>query len=80
MVHIGRRCTIEEAKRCIPEQNHPPNPVLVSASAVDPEISHVCGLEVERRSTPGDKKGRGTPPLDPQISLRYPAEDVSKAV
>ena len=55
---------MEEAERCIPEQNRPPNPVLVSASAVDPEISDVCGLEVERRSTPGDKKGRGTPPLE----------------
>ena len=80
MANIGRRYTIEEAERSIPEQNCPANPVLASASAVDYAIIDVYGLKVERRSTPRDKKGRGTPPFEPQISIRYPAEDVSRAV
>ena len=80
MANIGRRCTVEEAKRSIPEQNRPPNPVLASALAVDYAIIDIYGLKVERPLTPRDKKGRGTPPFEPQISLRYPAEDVSRAV
>ena len=80
MANIGRRCTIEVAERSIPEQNCPAKPVLASASAVDYAIIDVFGLKVERRSTLHDKKGRGTPPFDPQIGLRYPAEDVSRAV
>ena len=53
------------------------NLILASALAVDPEISDVLGLEVERRSTLRDKKGTGTPMLETQICIRYPDKDVS---
>ena len=78
MANIGRRCTIEVAERSIPKQNRPPNRFLASSLAVDYSIANVFGLEVERRSTPGNYTARGKPLFEPQISLRNPAEDVSR--
>ncbi|EJK47174.1 hypothetical protein THAOC_34128 [Thalassiosira oceanica] len=51
MANIGRRCTMEVAEECIPEQNCPLVPILASAEAVAPAITDDFGLEVERRST-----------------------------
>ncbi|EJK56108.1 hypothetical protein THAOC_24067, partial [Thalassiosira oceanica] len=76
----GRRCTMEVAEGCIPDQNRPPITILVSAKAVDPAITDDIGLEVERRSTPRNFTARRTPPFETEISLRYPAEDVSRSV
>ena len=50
MANIGRRCAKEVAEVCIPDQNCPPFTILASVEAVDPEITDVFGLIVERRS------------------------------
>ena len=71
---------MEVAEECIPEQNRPLVPILASAKAVDPAITDDFGLEVERRSTPRTFTARRTPPFETEISLRYPVEDVSRAV
>ena len=81
MANIGRRCAVEVAERSIPDQNRPPNRFMASALAVvNYPITDIFGFKVERHSTPRNYTRRGTPPYDPQISLRYPAEDVSRAV
>jgi len=80
MANIGLRCSIEVAKEYIPEQNRPPNRFLASALAAGPKITYVFGLKVEHRSTLCKYTVRGTPPFETQISLRYPVEDVSRAV
>ena len=64
MANIGRRCTMEVAEECIPDQNRPPIPILASAKAVDPAITDDFGLEVERRSTPCNYTARRTPPFE----------------
>ena len=65
MANIGRRCAKEVAEMCIPDQNRPPFTILASAEAVDPEMTDVFGLKVERRSTPRNYTGKGTPPFEP---------------
>ena len=65
MANIGRRCAKEIAEVCILDQNCPPFTILASAEAVDPVITDVFGLKVERRSTPPNYTGRGTPPFEP---------------
>ncbi|EJK49148.1 hypothetical protein THAOC_32003 [Thalassiosira oceanica] len=45
MANIGRRCTMEVAEGCIPEQNCPLVPILASAEAVAPAITDDFGLE-----------------------------------
>ncbi|EJK72933.1 hypothetical protein THAOC_05486 [Thalassiosira oceanica] len=64
MANIGRRCTMEVAEGCIPEQNRPLVPILAFAKAVDPAITYDFGLEVERRSTPHNYTVRRTPPSE----------------
>ena len=64
MANIGRRCTMEIVERCIPDQNRPLIPILASDKAVDPGIADDFGLEVERRSTPGNYTARRTPPFE----------------
>ena len=65
MANIGRRCTMEVAEECIPDQNCPLIPILASDKAVDPNIAEEFGLEVERRSTPRNYTARRTPPFEP---------------
>ncbi|EJK63083.1 hypothetical protein THAOC_16281 [Thalassiosira oceanica] len=46
MANIGRRCTMEIAEECIPEQNRLPIPILASAMAVNPAITDVLGSKL----------------------------------
>ncbi|EJK48362.1 hypothetical protein THAOC_32851 [Thalassiosira oceanica] len=74
MANIGRRCTMEVAEECNPEQNRPPIPILLSAAAVDTENNDDFGLEVERRSTPGNYTARRTPlraPIVLSLALKF---------
>ncbi|EJK64074.1 hypothetical protein THAOC_15227, partial [Thalassiosira oceanica] len=64
MANIGRRCTMEVAEECNPEQNRPLVPILASAKAVDTGNTDDFGLEVERRSTPRNYTSRRTPPFE----------------
>ena len=64
MANIGRRCTAEVSEGCIPEQNRPLIPFLLSVRAADPGITFDFGLEVERRSTPGKYAVNVTPPIE----------------
>ena len=64
MANIGRRCTMEEAEECIPNQNRLPISILASANAVGPAITEDFGLEVECRSTPRNYTARRTPPFE----------------
>ncbi|EJK52654.1 hypothetical protein THAOC_28050 [Thalassiosira oceanica] len=64
MANIGRRCTMEVAEKCNPDQNRSLVPILASAKAVDPAIIDDFGLEVERRSTPRNYTARWTPPFE----------------
>ena len=45
MANIGRRCTMEGAERCIPDQNRPLIPIPASDKAVDPAITEDYGQE-----------------------------------
>ncbi|EJK49135.1 hypothetical protein THAOC_32019, partial [Thalassiosira oceanica] len=62
MANIGRRCTMEVAEECNPEQNCLPVPILLSTAAVDTGNTDDFGLEVERCSTPRNYTARRTPP------------------
>ncbi|EJK55346.1 hypothetical protein THAOC_24929, partial [Thalassiosira oceanica] len=64
MANIGRRCTVEVAEECNPEQNRPLVPILASAKAVDTAKTDNFGLEVECRSTPRNYTSRRTPPFE----------------
>ena len=64
MANIGRRCTMEVAEECIPDQNRPPISILASVKVVDPAMTDDFGLEVERRSTLHNYTGRRTPPFE----------------
>ena len=64
MANIGRRCTMEVAEGCNPDQNCPPFTILASDEAVDPWIADNFGLEVEHCSTPRNYTARGTPPFE----------------
>ena len=66
------------AERCILEQNNPLIPFLPSAGAANAGITVSTvnfGLEVERRSTPRKYTVNVTPPIETQISFRYPVDN-----
>ena len=63
------------AERCILEQNNPLIPFLPSAGAANAGITVDFGLEVERRSTPRKYTVNVTPPIETQISFRYPVDN-----
>ncbi|EJK68418.1 hypothetical protein THAOC_10399 [Thalassiosira oceanica] len=50
MANIGRRCAKEVAEGCIPDQNRPSFTIPAITEAVDPAITEVFGLKVERPS------------------------------
>ncbi|EJK66785.1 hypothetical protein THAOC_12256 [Thalassiosira oceanica] len=64
MANIGRRCAMEVAEGCIPDQDCPPFTILASAEAVDPTITDIFGPEVELRSTPFNYTVTRTPPFE----------------
>ena len=64
MANIGRRCTMEVAERCVPDQNCPLILFLLSAGPADTAMTVNFGLEVECRSMPGKCTSKGTPPME----------------